>query len=522
MDLALIAHVLNRVAFGPRADDWHHVERVGVDTYLSEQLHPEGLEDAAAQAAVARLETLKMNTATLLREYPSPQRVRRMMRDDEELDEEMTRQVAMHSLLPARQLSMARMARAIGSTRQLNEVLVDFWFNHFNVFVAKGPLRHLVIEYERDLIRPHVLRSFRDLLGGVARSPAMLVYLDNWRSGAEPDREVARRQPGRFHRHDAVYDAMRRVGFGGRFGSRRDRSRAQGPLGHRPEGLNENYARELLELHTLGVDGGYTQKDVREVARAFTGWTLELTADGGGRFAFRPDWHDAEEKVVLGQRLPAGGGIEDGETVLDILARHPSTARFLATKLCRRFVADQPPASIIDKAAATFASSGGDLRATLETILYSPEFRQPRVFGAKVKSPLEFLVSAARALGLPGRADPRLPQAVRALGQPLYGASAPTGYPDDATAWSSANALLARMRAASELAQVASEHNLLWRGRNATLEQRVDGLLEQLLPGGEVSQLRPQVLSWGASMAAAPTEAEIATLILGSPEFQRK
>ncbi len=515
VEQSAIAHLLNRAAFGPSAGDWRRVEAIGRDAWLEQQLHPERIDDGPIESVLARLGTLWLDTATLMRDYPSPQQVQRMMRDDEEPDEEMIRRLGRRSFVPAQELARARIARAIGSERQLYEVLVDFWYKHFNVFVGKGPMRHLLTGYERDTIRPHVLGNFRDLLGAVARSPGMLVYLDNWRSGAAEDRAVAGSTP-RGLRRDAVRDAIRRRGM--------MQQRSRPPQGRprfyeRPEGLNENYARELLELHTLGVDGGYDQDDVRETARAFTGWTLRLTPQGGGGFVFRPDWHDAEDKTVLGTRLPKGRGVQDGEQVLDMLVEHPSTARFIATKMCRRLVSDDPPASLIDKVATQFAASRGDLRAATATILRSREFDDPAARGAKVKSPLEFLASGARALGVPATADPRLVQGLRALGEPLYGASAPTGYPDEPMARTSANALLARMELGTLLAEAAFARRD--RRASGTERERVERALGDLLPGQETAQLHGKLVGWAESRTETVTDAQIAGLVLGSPEFQR-
>ena len=280
-------------------------------------------------------------------------------------------------------------------------MLTDFWFNHFNVDARKGPDRFLVTAYERDVIRPRVLGKFRELLGAVAHSPAMLYYLDNQLS------------------------------------TRR--------------GLNENYARELMELHTLGVDGGYTQRDVAEVARAFTGWTIDRPRQGGG-FRFDPRLHDDGEKIVLGHRIKAGGGMRDGEKVLDILAEHPSTARFIATKLVRRFVSDTPPRSLVDRAAARFRETRGDLREVMRTILTSPEFLSPDVFGAKVKTPFDFVVSAERSLDADVTDAMPLVRTMQQLGMPLYQCQPPTGYKDTTDAWVNTGALVARMNVALQLA----------------------------------------------------------------------
>jgi uncharacterized protein (DUF1800 family) len=314
-------------------------------------------------------------------------------------------------------LAAARLLRAAGAERQLEEVLVDFWFNHFNVNAAKGRTAIYLASYEGDAIRPHVLGRFRDLLGATARHPAMLIYLDNARSR------------------------------GGR--------------------LNENYARELLELHTVGVDGGYSQEDVIAVARAFTGWTVDRPGRGSGRgggFRFVPALHDAGPKVVLGQTI-AGGGVNEGERVLDLLAAHPATSRHLAAKLARKFVSDDPPQALVERAAARFRATGGDLREMLRTIVTSPEFFAPEARGAKVKTPLEFVVSILRlkaeatgdaAEAVRRKADIAERRAavnsLRTLGMPLYLCQPPTGYDDSADTWVTAGALVARMNVAQRIA----------------------------------------------------------------------
>jgi uncharacterized protein (DUF1800 family) len=305
------------------------------------------------------------------------------------------------------ELAQQKVLRAIYSERQLQEVLTDFWFNHFNVDARKGRDRFLLTEYERETIRPHVLGKFRDLLEATAKSPAMLFYLDNWLS-ADPSGPHMEMLPPRVARSP----------FGGRVvvpGGPRPRPQGK----NAPKGLNENYGRELMELHTLGVDGGYTQKDVTEVARAFTGWTIDNPRQGG-RFMFNPRLHDTGQKVVLGHVIKAGGGESDGEQVLDILAREPATARLIATKLARRFVSDTPPPALVDRAAARFQATDGDLREVTRTILTSPEFVAAESYRAKVKTPFEFVVSAARALGADGagRAAAR-PSAAAAWDAPL-------------------------------------------------------------------------------------------------------
>jgi len=308
-----ILHVLNRVGFGPRPGDVERVRAVGLEAWIDRQLHPETIDDRATERALAELASIRLSIPEALREYPRPDPGLR----EKVQNGEMTRAEMMETYPPekrpfriAAELQAAKTLRAVESERQLQEVMVDFWFNHFNVFAAKGDVRWYVSAYERDVVRPNALGRFADLVRASARHPAMLFYLDNWLS------------------------------------ARRDFTVPAGPNKGRKAGLNENYARELMELHTLGVDGGYTQTDVTEVARAFTGWSIDRP-QVEGRFVFRPRMHDTGEKVVLGHRIPAGGGQDDGERVLEILTHHPATARFIATKLVRRFVADTPPPPLV-------------------------------------------------------------------------------------------------------------------------------------------------------------------------------
>src|SRR5216684_1628604 len=320
------------------------------------------------------------------------------------------------------ELQMAKIQRVAYSERQLEEVMTDFWFNHFNVFIYKDQDQYFVTSYERDVIRPNALGKFRDLLTATAKSPAMLYYLDNWASMG-PQSQASGYKPGRPANPNT-------------------------PL----KGLNENYGRELMELHTLGVDGGYTQKDVTEVARALTGWTIDKPR-AGGSFTFNARIHDPGQKVVLGHVVKAGGGESDGEQVLDILAKHPSTATFIATKLARRFVSDTPPPALVDRAAARFRATDGDLREVVRTILTSPEFLSPDAYHAKVKTPFEFVVSALRTSGTDIADAKPLVRELQQLGMPLYMCQPPTGYKDTADAWVNTGALVSRMNFSLKLAR---------------------------------------------------------------------
>src|SRR6185503_19052193 len=353
------------------------------------------------------------------------------------------------------ELQMSRILRAVYSERQLQEVMVDFWTNHFNVYANKGADRWLLPSYDRDTIRPHTLGKFYDLLLADAQSPAMLFYLDNVQS-VSPSAQPPTSRPG----------AARGPLAGLRMPDNPQRQQAQ----QQRRGINENYARELMELHTLGVDGGYTQKDVQEVARCFTGWTIiaprgagaaaqaimngpmaEMARNRPGTFIFRPGVHDNGEKLVLGHKIPAGGGMKDGLMVLDILAHHSATAKFISTKLVRRFVADEPPAALVDRVAQTFIKSDGDIRVVLKAIFRSPEFNSTDAYRAKVKRPFELAISAVRTLGADTNGGPQMHQWIARMGQPLYGFQTPNGYADVAENWVNTGALLERMNFALAL-----------------------------------------------------------------------
>jgi uncharacterized protein (DUF1800 family) len=416
---AAITHLLNRIAFGPRPGDVERVRTIGIDRYVDEQLHPERIADTAVSERLAGLATVRLSQRDIVNAFELPQiEARRARKQDAfaagDPDAAPPRDpVAMKANTLVAELAEQKIVRAAYSERQLQEVLADFWFNHFNVDARKGRDRFLLTTYERDAIRPHVLGRFRDLLGATAKSPAMLFYLDNWMS-ADPN----------------------------------------GPAvnARNTKGLNENYARELMELHTLGVDGGYTQKDVTEVARAFTGWTIENARQGGG-FTFNRRLHDRRQKLVLGHVIKAGGDESDGEQVLDLLANHPSTARFIATKLVRHFVSDAPPRALVDRAAKRFRDTDGDLREVMRTILTSPEFASADTYSVKVKSPLEFVASALRAAGSESIDARSLVRALQQMGMPLYMCQPPTGYKDTADAWMNTGALVTRINFALQLSR---------------------------------------------------------------------
>ena len=443
-----ILHVLNRLGYGPRPGDVERVREQGVYPWIVAQLHPEGIADEALAARLAHLADFRRTATELAQQYGSVSKEEREMyaadlarlaalRAEKDPPKEevadLQKRVREYRTKtdrnrPLLELASARVIRAVHSERQLEEVMVDFWFNHFNVFGRKGQISLLIPEFEEQVIRPNALGNFRDLLVAVAKSPAMLYYLDNFQSIAPPGAPV--------------------IGENGKTTRR--------PARAGDRGLNENWARELLELHTLGVDHGYDQRDVIEVARCFTGWSITGPAGRGKdrvvAFEFRPAVHDAGEKVVTGRTIPAGRGIEDGMDVLEFLASHPNTARFLSGKLCRKFVSDDPPASLVDRCTRTFLESGGDIRLTLLRIFTSPEFFAAEAARAKLKTPFEFAMSAIRAVGGETDAPVALLYAIGRLGEPLYLCEPPTGYPDEAERWGGSNSVLARVNFGAALA----------------------------------------------------------------------
>jgi uncharacterized protein (DUF1800 family) len=428
------------------------------------------------------------------------------------------------------ELTQAKLLRAIYSERQLDEVMTDFWFNHFNVFINKGADHYLLTSYERDAIRPHALGKFEDLLVATAKSPAMLFYLDNWLS-VGPDSEIA------------LGIAPHRRGYG-----RGPQNRPRGK-GKQASGLNENYGRELMELHTLSVNGGYSQKDVTEVAKVFTGWTLEQPRKGGD-FRFEPRMHEPGDKMVLGHRVKENGE-KEGLEVLHLLAHNPKTARFISQKLAMRFVSDDPPALLVDRMTQTFLKKDGDIREVLRTMFKSPEFWSSEAYRAKVKTPLEFVVSAVRASGAEVDDARALVGTLNNMGMMPYGMMPPTGYSMKADTWVNSSALLARMNFALGLAagkirgvkvdsaslaagQVAAGTDATGSGKETPADaQQVLANLENSLLAGDISRQTHDTISKQLEdpkisqrrlddPKRPPNVAAITGLILGSPEFQRR
>jgi len=591
-----LRQALDRLTFGPRPGDLDRIHSLGLNKWLEAQLHPEKHpESAVLEERLAPFDSLRMSIHETYVHYPSPQLIAKVARgtgplpDDPELraivvrlanlylqkknlpvgaqqdqadDADLTLKMKLSDILNPQQMEAlkngkpddkravlesiprdrwndftwalprrerqqlfalapvalrrqlmltvnpqgvvtsdlceAKILRAVYSEYQFQELLVDFWFNHFNVYMDKGADRYIITSYERDAIRPHVFGKFYDLLVATAKSPAMLFYLDNWESVA-PEQTPAR-----------------------------------GPKNRAKRGLNENYGRELLELHTLGVDGGYTQKDVIEVARCFTGWTIANQRKGGD-FEYNDKVHDRGQKIVLGHIIPAGGGMGDGLEVLAILARQPATAHFISLRLAQRFVADNPPPSLVNRMAATFIQSGGDLRKVVETMLYSGEFFSPGSYRAKVKTPFEMVVSAVRATGADVTSAFLLNNQIQRLGEPLYRKVEPDGYPIANADWVSSASLLDRLNFALALAhnrvpgvkldltnwQAVSQRDPMELARTI-LEQdpseQTKAAIEKMLSAKDL-QLE---LAQNAKAGPPQIPSLIAGLSLGSPEFQRR
>jgi uncharacterized protein (DUF1800 family) len=592
-----ILHVLNRLGFGARPGDVERVKSMGLQKYINEQLNPQNIPDTVAENKVKNLDTLDMSTADLYAKFPQPGQLLRQLQARGALpadarpnqqksqpntqpnsqpnnqpngqpntppdrQDEKTRQAIMEYYRqnglerPQRiitELQASRILRAVYSERQLQEVMVDFWTNHFNVFANKGADRWLLPAYDRDTIRPNALGKFSTLLTATAQSPAMLFYLDNFQS-VSPD---ANRGGGGLRRLVNPQAQQQR------------------------RGINENYARELMELHTLGVDGGYTQKDVQEVARCFTGWTIFQPRGGAaavaalrpenarrdemgrsgemdrrdemgrqdemrrreenrrrnemnrrnemadrvpGTFFFNNRAHDDGEKIVLGHKIPSGGGMKDGLAVLDILAHHPSTAKFIATKLVRHFVSDTPPPALVERVAAAFTKSDGDIRETLKAIFFSSEFNSPEAYRAKIKRPFELVVSAIRAVGADTNGGPGTHQWIARMGEPLYGYQAPTGYSDSAETWVNTGGLLERMNFGLALAGNRVQGTKVDLAKLAGQEKSklVDESLKMIVAGDISPSTRETLMKQINDANGAETAAKVVGLILGTPEFQRQ
>lgn len=619
-----ILHVLNRLTYGPRPGDVDRVKAIGIEKFIEQQLNASAIDDTKLEARISRFDVFEMSTAEVFGKYPNPGallqqlegRNRRQqpgngapaMNEEPTAAERQERQRQLHEiyaengLRPAGQLLPQivgnRVVRAAYSERQLQEVMVDFWQNHFNVFAGKAAVRWYLPSYERDVLRKHAMGNFRDLLVGTAQHPAMLFYLDNFES-VSPNSQQRAGGNGRLQqaiRSGNVPPRLReqikqRQGITDAELDRRiAQSRNAGNQQRR--GLNENYARELLELHTLGVGGGYTQQDIVEVAKAFTGWTIadprgyrraaanmirgeenrqieRLQRMAGvpddiesGEFYFNERWHERGPKTVLGQKIDEGG-MKDGLKVLDILVKHPSTAKFIARKLAVKFVRDDPSEEMVERVAAAFSKSNGDIKATLRALFSDKEFFAPENYRAKIKTPFELAVSTLRALGAETNANPALIGMLNKLGEVPYGYQAPTGYPDTAEDWVNTGALLERLNFAVAVSSnripgtrvdlrgyyAASRGEILENAiskilydeispaTRASLEKQAAMPLPDVTAGTEADELdlgdinmRPAGMPGGGmnrrvrlmQPSGEPEVFKAVSLVLGAPEFQRQ
>lgn len=431
--------VLNRLTFGPRPEDYGHIQKIGIKGFIEEQLNPDKIDDSACDQMLSQYSDLLDSSWDLYQKYPpaNVQFVNGIPQKNDNVNEEDKKEANQKIRTILKELDAAKLTRILYSKRQLQEVMVDFWFNHFNVTFEKNRTKWLLPGYERDVISPNALGNFRDLLEAVAHSPAMLEYLDNVVSTVDP-RYVPQANMGEY----PMMAAMMRPQSNGK--------------PKKNLGLNENYARETLELHTMGVDSGYTQQDVIELARVLTGWSFDgpnifnkypynANPDDVFRFKFRDKMHDRGAKTILGQTFGPDLGEQEGEEVLDMLCNQPATAHFIATKLCRRFISDNPPEPLVQKVADTFLKTHGDIRSCLRAIFYSKEFMNPHNYRAKVKTPLEYVASALRVTNAQLTQPEKAAQTLNLMGENLYLCEPPTGYPDIAAAWVYSSALLDRL-----------------------------------------------------------------------------
>jgi|HubBroStandDraft_2_1064218.scaffolds.fasta_scaffold01317_6 uncharacterized protein (DUF1800 family) len=564
-----ILHAMNRLAYGPRPGDVEQIRQTGLEKWIEQQLHPETINDADLNLRLERYPTLAMSSKHLLEEFPRPdqnakqqgltkeqakQQYEDQLKAKQQTAESQIIVTGNDNLDKAQQqlaklqgpnriiaeLSMAKVDRAVYSNRQLQAVMEDFWFNHFNVFANKGDDKWFLTAYERDTIRPHAMGKFSDLLLGTAKSPAMLFFLDNHLSA----------DPAAVARMEAEKN-FRRARYQGAFagGSMPTPGTFPGPATSGPppasnaaaakksdRGLNENYGREVMELHTVGVDAGYTQQDVIQMAECLTGWTIHEPRKDP-QFFFDEKIHAQGKKVVMGRTFNYGGE-KDGEEALKMLASQPATARFISTELARHFVSDNPPSSLIDRMAKSFTSSGGDIRVVLKTMIYSPEFWSREAYRSKVKTPFELVASTSRALNAESTISLPLSQWVGRMGEPLYLCQPPIGYSDKAETWVNTGALLNRLNfalafAGDKMGGATVDLNPMLgeeasKDPSAALARSIQIFLDgQITPSTQATleaRLKdPQILQARLDDPVKQVnEGLIVGLVLGTPEFQRR
>ena len=561
-----ILHALNRLAYGPRPGDVEHIRQIGLEKWIDEQLHPESIDDSALSERLEQYATLKMSSRQLLAAYPPPNQAAKKQGETKQDYKEQMAAKRKQAVADARsqemmdagnpnisngemqlariqgpqrivaELSMAKMDRAMYSNRQLEAVMEDFWFNHFNVYAGKGADRWFLTSYVRDTIRPHTMGKFSDLLLATAKSPAMLFFLDNWMSVdpaafQEAQRENAMRRERRA-RYGGVFGPYPGMGIPLPPAAGQQQKGAK----QQDRGLNENYGREVMELHTIGVDAGYTQQDVIQMADTLTGWTIKEPRKDP-EFFFNDRWHDAQPKVVMGHKFSYGGQ-KDGEEALKMLANDPHAAHFISTELARHFVSDDPPPVLVDRMAQTFTQTDGDIRSVLHTMIYSPEFWSKDAYRAKVKTPFELVASTARSLDANVTVSLPLVNWVGRMGEPLFQCQPPTGYSDKAQMWVNTGALLNRLNfalgfATNRLAgSTVDLHEMFGDDAAKDPQLALSKALDLFLDGQAAQTTRdtlearlhdPQILQATLDDPVKQVnEGMLAGLVLGSPEFQRR
>ena len=563
-----ILHALDRLAYGPRPGDVEHIRKIGLEKWVNQQLDPGSIDDSALDERLSSYTTLSMTPEQLLAKFPERnQAIKKEGITKEEYEQQMkdkqreavaeVKMTGNNNLDRANQqlaklqgpgrmlaeLSMAKVDRAVYSQRQLEAVMEDFWFNHFNIFGGKGDDRWLITYYVRDTIRPHTMGKFQDLLIATAKSPAMLFYLDNWLS-ADPaafQKWQQERNGGRNARFQGAFESGMPPAPGTFPGPTMDPNAQQMQMRKQQQakqerGLNENYGREVMELHTVGVDAGYTQQDVIAMANCLTGWSIREPRKDP-EFVFKPEFHAEGKKVVMGRTFDYGG-MKDGEEALKMLASDLHTAKFISTKLARHFVSDNPPPALIDRMVKDYESTGGDIRSLLKTMIYSPEFWSRDAYRSKVKTPFELVASTARALGADLQVSLPLEQWVGRMGEPLFLCQPPTGYSDKAETWVNTGALLNRLNFATSFAgnhmPGADVQLSTMFGQDAStdpnmaLTRAIDIFLDGQIASGTRETLEarlgdPQILQASLDdQVKHVNEGLISGLVLGAPEFQRR
>lgn len=509
-----ILHLLSRLTFGPTPGQFGNVKGMGLDKWIDQQLQPEKLPQTELEKKFSKYELLGTTPFEQAEIY-------RKMQEAKGEDDQMMQNLGRFRSKARDEIRAYVVENAMGSSAQLFEVLTDFWRNHFAVDIAKDSVEYTATHYEIKVIREMCMGRFLPFLQATATHPSMLVFLDNHISRRPPSKSELKQIENRYRRR----------------GSTREQAKEQAQIA-KQRGLNENYARELMELHTLGVDNGYSQEDVEMVARAFTGWSTDFGKDGTG-FMYKDGMHDPSRKSVMGRGIPRGRretGMIEGKTIIGRLAKHKNTANFIATKLVRYLVNDDPPPKIVAAAARTFKAKKGDIREVVRTIIKHPEFFDRQHFKAKFKNPLEFVTSALRATEADVSAPKVIADAVASLGMPIYGCEDPTGWDDTAEAWRDPGVMALRWRFALRLARGKVRGMKIGERFYYQLPEDpldlMDSLIKKVVPqglGSNTYAVLERVTFKRVQEGLAETERgrkelakTIVGILLGSPEFQQQ